>query len=116
MGVRPGGRNNNTPHFLPGLSQQPTLPRLTGMDDVSAGNAGQDPPVHAERVWRAFLAGLDALLVDERALVLLHDVFGLPLGEVAPLLGLSQATCQARLRDARRCMHEYARQLESRPP
>jgi len=72
--------------------------------------------VHAERVWRAFLAGLDALPADARALLLLHDVFGLPLGEVARLLGLSQASCEARLRAARRCMHEHARQLGPKHP
>lgn len=90
--------------------------RLTGMDDHSPPAAGHGRPPSAERVWREFLAALDELPADARAVLLLHDVYAIAIDEVAAMLGLSSTACNQRLRRARQCLQGHAHQLEKKNP
>ncbi|MGG2102697.1 sigma factor-like helix-turn-helix DNA-binding protein [Stenotrophomonas sp. NRRL B-14846] len=62
----------------------------------------------SEQVWQAFLAGLNELPPDARAILLLHDVLGAGFEDIVPLLGLDVSTCLQRLDLAR--AHLLARQ------
>ncbi|HYG07929.1 MAG TPA: sigma-70 region 4 domain-containing protein [Stenotrophomonas sp.] len=86
------------------------------MDTDSAAASGHGPPLPAERVWSRFLAALDELPADARAVLLLHDVFGASLEEAALLVGLPVAACRQRLERARRCLLAHAQHLEPRTP
>jgi RNA polymerase sigma-70 factor, ECF subfamily len=56
-----------------------------------------DPALHAEQadtLSMAFLVLLERLAPAERAVFLLHDVFGYRFDEIASMLGLSEANCR----------------------
>jgi RNA polymerase sigma-70 factor (ECF subfamily) len=55
-----------------------------------------------DSISMAFLVVLESLSPDERAALLLHDVFGYRHAEVARLLDRSEAACRQLLRSARR--------------
>ncbi|MCC7633637.1 transcriptional regulator [Stenotrophomonas rhizophila] len=61
-------------------------------------------PPASERVWHAFLAALDQLPPDVRAVLLLHDVLGAGLDDIAPLLGMDLPACRQCLQQARTCL------------
>jgi len=86
------------------------------METCSADPAGPGLPPPAERVWNGFLAVLDPLPPDARAVLLLHDVFGMPLREIAPLLGLPVPACERRLQRVRQYLHGSMRPLEPGNP
>jgi DNA-directed RNA polymerase specialized sigma24 family protein len=96
------------------LSQRHTLIRLPGMDTDSSHPCGL--PLPSEQVWAEFLAALDEMPVDARAVLLLHDVFGAGLDEIVPLVGLHAAACRQRLEQARACLQVHARHLEPKSP
>jgi RNA polymerase sigma-70 factor (ECF subfamily) len=56
----------------------------------------------ADSLTFAFLTMLDQLHPDERAVLLLHDVFGYQFGEVAAMVGRSEAACRQLASRARR--------------
>jgi RNA polymerase sigma-70 factor (ECF subfamily) len=56
----------------------------------------------ADSLTFAFLTMLDELQPDQRAVVLLHDVFGYHFGEVARMVGRSEAACRQLASRARR--------------
>jgi RNA polymerase sigma-70 factor (ECF subfamily) len=61
----------------------------------------------ADSLTFAFLVLLDELTPRERAVLLLHDVFGYPFDEIAPMLDLSPAACrQLASRTRRKLDHE----------
>jgi RNA polymerase sigma-70 factor (ECF subfamily) len=57
--------------------------------------------VLADNLSMAFLVVLETLSPDERAVLLLHDVFGYPHAEVALVLDRNEASCRQLLRRAR---------------
>ena len=68
-----------------------------------------DPAVGAELVDTlslAFLTVLERLNPVERAVFLLHDVFGYDFAEIAPIVGKSAANCRQLGRRAREHVHE----------
>jgi len=77
---------------------------------------GHGLPLPAERVWSEFLATLDELPADARAVLLLHEVFGAGLDEIACLIGLPAAACGQRLQRAQACLRAHARHLEPKTP
>ena len=79
--------------------------------DLVVSAAGQPQPEEqamlADSVGLALLVVLDTLTPDERLAFVLHDLFGLPFGEIGPLLGRSPAAAKqlasrarGRVRDA----------------
>jgi len=71
-------------------------PLLTG-DDAGAGTIADDPAAHAEQadsLSMAFLLVLDTLNPVERAVFLLHDVFGYGYDRVAEIVGRTEANCR----------------------
>jgi RNA polymerase sigma-70 factor (ECF subfamily) len=71
-------------------------PLLTG-DDGGAGAIAVDPAAHAEQadsLSMAFLLVLDTLNPVERAVFLLHDVFGYGYDRVAEIVGRTEANCR----------------------
>jgi RNA polymerase sigma-70 factor, ECF subfamily len=55
----------------------------------------------ADTLSMAFLVVLETLSPDERALLLLHDVFAYPHADIAEMLGRTDASCRQLLRRAR---------------
>jgi len=98
------------------LSQPRSLIRLKVMDIDSDACRRHGLPLPAERVWRQFLATLDALPADARVVLLLHDVFGVATDEIASLIGLPAAVCRQRLERAHACLRMHARPLEPYRP
>jgi RNA polymerase sigma-70 factor, ECF subfamily len=65
----------------------------------------EDPAAHAEQadsLSMAFLLLLERLSPVERAVFLLHDVFGYGYDEIAPIVGKSEANCRQLATRARR--------------
>jgi RNA polymerase sigma-70 factor (ECF subfamily) len=83
----------------------PYLPEPLVEDDVAS-----QPEAAAElsdSLTFAFLVLLDELTPKERAVLLLHDVFGYPFDEIAPMVDLSPAACrQLASRTRRKLDHE----------
>jgi RNA polymerase sigma-70 factor (ECF subfamily) len=83
----------------------PYLPEPIVADDLST-----QPEVAAEladSLTFAFLVLLDELDPRERAVLLLHDVFGYPFDEIGAMVGLSPAACrQLASRTRRKLDHE----------
>ena len=72
-------------------------------------DSGQDPVARAEladSLSLAFLVVLESLSPDQRAALLLHDVFDYGYGEVAALIGTSQANARQLAARARRQVAE----------
>lgn len=81
--------------------------------DIDTGNGRPGrAAAGCARVWREFLAALDTLPPEARAVVLLHDVFGIDLDEIASLVGLHPVACRRRLEQARACLRARAPHLE----
>ncbi len=70
----------------------------------------------SERVWLVFLAALDELPADARAVLLLHDAMGAGIGDIASLLGLDASVCLQRLEQARACLQAHGDHLEPGAP
>src|SRR5258708_28812507 len=72
-------------------------PLLTGTYDSPAGQPAADPAAAAEQadsLSMAFLLLLERLTPLERAVFLLHDVFGYSYPEAAGIVGRSATTCR----------------------
>jgi len=63
-----------------------------------------------------FLQALDSLPADARLTLLLHDIAGIPLAALIPLLGLPAERCQQHLEVAHACLQGHARHLGVVPP
>lgn len=70
-----------------------------------------DQLVEEERQRRALMAALDAMDFDKRSVVVMHDIEGMPVPEMAKLLDVPLNTAYSRLRLARA---ELEKQLEKR--
>jgi RNA polymerase sigma-70 factor (ECF subfamily) len=76
----------------------------------------EDPAVHAEQadsLSMAFLLVLERLNPVERAVFLLHDVFGYGYEEVARIVGKSEANCRQLATRARRHLEESRRRFDA---
>jgi RNA polymerase sigma-70 factor (ECF subfamily) len=74
-------------------------------DPVVSPEAGMDPEQEAllgDSVGLAMLVVLDALAPAERVAFVLHDVFGVPFDEIAPIVGRSPAAARQLASRARR--------------
>ncbi len=74
-------------------------------EPVPAESAGGDPAdaaVGAESVSTALLLVLETLTPAERVAFVLHEVFAVPFGEIAEVLGRSPAACRQLAASARR--------------
>jgi RNA polymerase sigma-70 factor, ECF subfamily len=74
-------------------------------DPVVSGADGVDPEqqvLMAESVGLALLVVLDALAPAERVAFVLHDMFGVPFDEIAPIVGRSPAAARQLASRARR--------------
>jgi RNA polymerase sigma-70 factor, ECF subfamily len=82
----------------------------------AAGSAPDDPAAVAEQadaLSMAFLLLLERLSPVERAVFLLHDVFGYGYDEVAPIVGKSEANCRQIALRARRHMEAEKPRFEA---
>jgi RNA polymerase sigma-70 factor (TIGR02957 family) len=87
-------------------------PLLTGRDAVAAGPAPVDPMDAAElgeQVSLALLVVLETLSPAERAVFVLREVFGLPVGEVATALGRTESA-------VRQMAHRAREHVQARRP
>ena len=78
----------------------------------------QDPSVQIElddTVSVALLLALERLSPPERAAFLLHDVFDLSFGEIASILGKSNASCRQLATRARRRVQEHRPRFPTTP-
>lgn len=77
----------------------------SGEGDRSEARPGSDPEQEmllADSVGRALLVVLDRLAPDERAALVLHDVFAVPFNEIAPIVDRSTAATKQLASRARR--------------
>ncbi len=84
------------------------------MDLISAYRRALLPA--SERVWLEFLAALNELPPDARAVLLLHDVLGAGFDDIVPLLGMDLPACRHRLQQARACLRAHRDPLEPETP
>jgi RNA polymerase sigma-70 factor (TIGR02957 family) len=87
-------------------------PLMTGAEPVAAGGAPPDPSDAAEvaeQVSLAMLVVLETLSPAERAVFVLREVFGLPVGEVAGALDRSEAA-------VRQMAHRAKEHVQARQP
>jgi RNA polymerase sigma-70 factor (ECF subfamily) len=75
-------------------------------EPVALDPAGIAELEEAEAISMALLVVLQRLKPAERAVLLLHDVFDFPHGEIGPLVGKSAATCRKLLERARQRVAE----------
>jgi len=94
-------------------------PLLTGGGAASplpSAGLGEDPAERAETadsLSLAFLALLERLTPEQRAAFLLHDVFGYGYGEVAAVLGASEAGARQHASRGRRLVRERRPRFEA---
>lgn len=83
------------------------LPEPLLTDDASAPYADPEHAVElADSLSMAALLVLERLSPEQRAVFVLHDVFGFPFGEIAGIVGKSEATCRQLATRARRHMDD----------
>jgi RNA polymerase sigma-70 factor (ECF subfamily) len=83
-------------------------PVLTGSPGGGAAIDPADKVALDEEVSYALLVVLDALSPPERTAFVLHDLFGMPFGEVAAVVGRSPASARQLASRARRHVREHA--------
>lgn len=88
--------------------------------DVDVDAIAGDAPRGDERVadregWRLLVAALDAVELDRRAVIVLHDLDGHTAPEVAETLGIPLNTVYSRLRVARQELSRAVTRLRGRP-
>lgn len=69
---------------------------------VTVDNGPEDEAVLADSVGLALLVVLDTLTPAERLAFVLHDMFGMPFGEIAPIIDRSEAATRQLASRARR--------------
>lgn len=83
------------------------LPEPLLTDDASAPYADPEHAAElADSLSMAALLVLERLSPEQRAVFVLHDVFGFPFGEIAGIVGKSEATCRQLATRARRHMDD----------
>jgi RNA polymerase sigma-70 factor (ECF subfamily) len=83
------------------------LPEPLLTDDASAAYADPEHAAElADSLSMAALLVLERLSPEQRAVFVLHDVFGFPFGEIAGIVGKAEATCRQLATRARRHMDE----------
>lgn len=78
-------------------------------DPVVSGEDGADPETEAllaDSVGLALAVVLDTLAPAERLAFVLHDLFDVPYGEIAPMVGRSEAAARQLASRARRQVHQ----------
>lgn len=65
---------------------------LTPSGGFASGGAPEEQALLADAVSRALLVVLDTLEPDERIAFVLHDMFGVPFGQIAPIVERTPAT------------------------
>ena len=93
-------------------------PSARGPDSVAGRGDGNDPEreaLVADSVGPALLLVLQTLTPAERVAFVLHDVFGVPFGEIAPVVGRSPAAAKMLASRARRRVREGAAAPEADP-
>jgi RNA polymerase sigma-70 factor (ECF subfamily) len=88
----------------------PWLPEPLLEDDTQDVAAAAET---ADSLTMAFLVILETLTPPERAAFLLHDVFGYDYGEVATMLGKTEASCRQLASRARRRVHDDKPRFEA---
>lgn len=93
--------------------QPPTADSLEQVPDYRAPNPEKN--ALQNEALRRLLTLLDALEPDKREVLVLVDLEGLSVPEVAELVGANLNTVYSRLRAARQCMREGHARMQARP-
>jgi RNA polymerase sigma-70 factor (ECF subfamily) len=82
---------------------------------IEVADAGPTPDdlLAAKRARRIVLSALDQIPLPRRAAFIMHEIDGVPVKEVATLLGVAQFTVYSRLRKARSEFKRIVRRLVS---
>jgi RNA polymerase sigma-70 factor (ECF subfamily) len=82
---------------------------------IEVADAGPTPDdlLAAKRARRIVLAALEQIPLPRRAALIMHEIDGVPVKEVATLLGVAQFTVYSRLRKARSEFKRIVRRLMS---
>ncbi len=84
---------------------------LEGADDAAVG---PEDRIDQARARALVIAALDALDLEKRAVMVMHEIDGVPIPEVAAALGIPLNTAYSRLRLARGQFAEAVRRLQAR--
>jgi RNA polymerase sigma-70 factor (ECF subfamily) len=76
-----------------------------------ASGRGPDDAIDQERKRRLVLRVLDALDLDKRSLIVMHDLDGMTAPQIAEILGVPVNTVYSRIRLARAAFERYLREL-----
>ena len=82
-----------------------------GVVEVNEMGPGPDEALQSKQARALVLAALDRIPLPRRAVLLMHDLDGVPVGEVASVLGVPLFTVYSRLRKARRELEVAVRRL-----
>lgn len=82
-------------------------------DDLADASLQADDRLMEGEKRRLLAKGLDALDVERRAMVVMHDLDGLPMPEIAAALGIPLNTAYSRLRLAREDLAAAVRRLRA---
>jgi RNA polymerase sigma-70 factor (ECF subfamily) len=85
------------------------------VEPIDAGADPADRVTLDEQLSLAFLAVLETLSPAERAVYVLHEAFGVPLSEVAEIVGRTPQACRQLASRARRHVRDRAPRFDSDP-
>lgn len=82
-----------------------------GMVEVSDVGPGPDDALHKKQARALLLAALERVPLRRRAVLIMHDIDDVPVGEVAAALGVPLFTAYSRLRKARTELETAVRRM-----
>jgi len=82
-----------------------------GIVDVDDSCPGPDDALHSKRARSLVLAALDRIPLARRAVLVMHDIDGVPMREVASTLKVPLFTVYSRRRKARRELESFIRRF-----
>jgi RNA polymerase sigma-70 factor (ECF subfamily) len=84
------------------------------LPDVSDGARPADEALADAQMRRLLLEALEAIPLDRRAVLVMHDIDGVPMADVADALSVPVNTGYSRLRTARQELEAAVRRLQAR--
>jgi RNA polymerase sigma-70 factor (ECF subfamily) len=82
-----------------------------GVVEVNDTNPGPDDALAAKQARAVVLAGLEKIPLPRRAVLVMHDIDGIPVGQVAASLSIPLFTVYSRLRKGRRELEAAVRRM-----
>jgi RNA polymerase sigma-70 factor (ECF subfamily) len=88
---------------------------ILGVVEVDDSNPGPDDTLAAKQARAVVLAALEKIPLPRRAVLVMHDIDGVPMTDVASVLSVPRFTAYSRLRKARQELEVAVRRLMKEP-